>query len=290
MSERGIRDKFHARLKRFYAPEFTDMIVLEIRTMKLHFHESGQGEPLILLHGLLGSHRNWLPLAEKFSVHFRVFALDHRNHGASPHADEFDYDAMVADVVEFMRGQKILRANFIGHSMGGKAAMRLAQLHPTAVQRLVVADMSVHEYPARYAAMLDAMLALDLTQFTQRNEIDTAIEPVVASKTMRQFLLKNVGRAAAGNLFWKPNLAAIRKNYDRIRGALPTAGQFDGPTLFIRGAKSDYVRASDLDLIRATFPRAELKTIEDAGHWVHSEAPTQFYELARKFLRSLEPV
>ena len=261
------------------------MIVRSVCTMKLNFHESGQGEPLILLHGLLGSHHNWMPLADKFAAHFRVFALDHRNHGASPHADDFDYDVMVADVLEFMDGQKISRAHFIGHSMGGKAAMRLAQLHPTVVERLVVADMSVHEYPPRYAALLDAMLALDLSRFSQRNEVDAALEPVVPSKTMRQFLLKNVGRDAAGALFWKPNLTSIRKNYDRIRGALPVAGQFGGPVLFIRGAKSDYVRVSDLDLIRATFPRAELMTIEDAGHWVHSEAPALFYELVSKFFR-----
>ncbi len=253
--------------------------------MKLHFHEAGTGEPLILLHGLLGSHHNLLPQAEKFAKHFRVFALDHRNHGASPHADEFDYDVMAADVMEFVRDQNISRARFIGHSMGGKAAMRLAQLHPDAVEKLVVVDMSVHEYPPRYAAMLDAMLMLNLSAYQQRNQIDAALEPVVASKTMRQFLLKNVGRDAAGALFWKPNLRSIRKHYDRIRGALPSGNPFPGAALFVRGAKSDYVRATDLELIRATFPRAELETIEDAGHWVHAEAPEKFNELVGAFLR-----
>ncbi len=252
--------------------------------MKLHFHEAGTGEPLILLHGLLGSHHNLLPQAESFAKHFRVFALDHRNHGASPHADEFDYDVMAADVMQFMREQNISRARIIGHSMGGKAAMRLAQLHPDAVEKLVVVDMSMHDYPPRYAAMLDAMLALDLSAFQQRHEIDAALEPVVASKTMRQFLLKNVGRDASGTLFWKPNLRTIRTNYDRIRGALPTANPFPGQALFIRGAKSDYVRVTDLDLIRATFPHAELETIDEAGHWVHAEAPEKFNELVGDFL------
>lgn len=252
--------------------------------MKLHFHETGTGEPLILLHGLLGSHHNLLPQAENFAKRFRVFALDHRNHGLSPHADEFDYDVMAEDVMKFMRNQKLSQARFMGHSMGGKVAMRLAQLYPDAVARLVVVDMSVHEYPPRYAAMLDAMLALDLAAFKQRNEIDVALEPVVASKTMRQFLLKNVGRDASGALFWKPNLHAIRANYDRIRGALPTGKPYDGPTLFVRGANSDYVRATDLGLIRATFPRAELETIENAGHWVHAEAPEKFNALVGAFL------
>ncbi len=256
-----------------------------IPTMKLHFHEAGAGEPLILLHGLLGSHHNLLPQAESFASRFRVFALDHRNHGASPHADEFDYDVMAADVMAFMRDQNISRARFIGHSMGGKAAMRLAQLHPDAVERLVVVDMSVHEYPPRYASMLDAMLALDLSRFQQRNEVDVALEPIVASKTMRQFLIKNLGRDAAGKLFWKPNLAAIRANYDRIRSALLPANAVACPALFIRGAKSDYVRADDLDLIKASFPNAELATIEEAGHWVHAEAPERFNELVGAFLK-----
>lgn len=252
--------------------------------MKLHFHAIGSGEPLILLHGLLGSHHNWLPLAEKFAAHFRVFSLDHRNHGESPHSDEFNYDAMAADVMEFIRDQGCSRVRIIGHSMGGKVAMRLAQLHSEVVERIVVEDMSVHEYPPRYGAMLDAMIALDLSQFVQRNEIDAALEPVVASKTMRQFLLKNVGRDADGALFWKPDLVAIRKNYDSIRGALPRAAVFQGAALFIRGAKSDYIRATDLGLIRETFPHAELVTIEEAGHWIHSESPGRFYELAETFL------
>jgi esterase len=241
--------------------------------MKLHFHECGSGEPVILLHGLLGSHHNLLPQAERFSEHFRVFALDHRNHGQSPHADEFNYDVMAADILGFMREQNISRARFIGHSMGGKAAMRLAQLHPDAVERLVVVDMSVHSYPPRYAAMLDAMIAMDLYQFQQRHEVDIALEPVVASKTMRQFLIKNLGRDAAGKLFWKPNLAAIRANYDRIRSALPPANAVPCPALFIRGAKSDYIRSDDIRLIQKSFPNAVLDTIEEAGHWVHAEAP-----------------
>lgn len=252
--------------------------------MKLHFHSCGSGEPVILLHGLLGSHHNWLPQAEKLSGKFHVFTLDHRNHGQSQHSDEFNYDAMATDVLEFMREQKISRVRIIGHSMGGKVAMRLAQLHPDTVERIVVADMSVHSYPPRYAAMLDAMLALDLNRFQQRSEVDVALEPVVASKTMRQFLIKNLGRDATGKLFWKPNLAAIRANYDRIRSALPNADAVACPALFIRGAKSDYIRADDLDLIKTGFPNAELATIEEAGHWVHAEAPDRFNELVSAFL------
>jgi pimeloyl-ACP methyl ester carboxylesterase len=257
--------------------------------MKLYFHESGSCEPVILLHGLLGSHHNWLTQAEKLSSLFRVFALDHRNHGQSPHAAEFNYDAMARDVLAFMREQDIGKARIVGHSMGGKVAMRLAQLHPEVVDRIVVADMSVHSYPPRYTAMLDAMLALDLNQFQQRNEVDIALEPVVASKTMRQFLIKNLGRDAAGTFFWKPNLPAIRSNYDRIRSALPEAQPVDCPALFIRGAKSDYVRETDLELIRQSFPKAELKTIEDAGHWVHAEAPEKFNELLLDFLTRRTP-
>jgi len=284
MSERVRGNKSAWRIEKDFETVVFSASSGHKRTMKLHFHDCGSGEPVILLHGLLGSHHNWLPQAEKLSGKFHVFALDHRNHGQSPHADEFNYDAMAADVLEFMQEQNISRARIIGHSMSGKVAMRLSQLHPETVERMVVADMSVHSYPPRYATTLDAMLALDLRRFQQRNEVDIALEPVVASKTMRQFLIKNLGRDAAGILFWKPNLAAIRANYDRIRSALPPANAVACPALFIRGAKSDYVRADDLDLIKASFPNAELATIEEAGHWVHAEVPDKFNELVSVFL------
>lgn len=252
--------------------------------MKLNFHVTGNGEPLILLHGLLGSHHNLLPHAERLARHFRVFTPDHRNHGGSPHCDEMNYDALVADLIGFMSGHGLARASFLGHSMGGKTAMHLAQQHPDRVDKLVVVDIAPKEYPPRFAPVLGAMLSLDLKKYQSRSEVDAALAGVVESKTMREFLLKNVSSDASGRLEWKPNLGALQANYDRLRSALPLRGSFSGPSLFVSGGRSDYLVEADLELIRRMFPNAKLSTIPDAGHWVHAEAPEEFGRVVDGFL------
>lgn len=239
---------------------------------------------MVILHGLLGSLDNWMPHAQTLSARFQVCLLDLRNHGRSPHALEFDYDLMAGDVAEFVRDQNLSAINLLGHSMGGKVAMRFAQLYPELTQRLIVADMSPREYPPRYAEILHAMHALDLSQFQQRSEVDVALEHVAPDKAIRQFLLKNIGRDNAGRMKWKPNVAVLRANYHQIRAALPTEPAFTGPTLFVRGGKSDYVRDEDFDLIKKLFPNATVKTIPTAGHWLHAEAPEEFQRIITRFL------
>lgn len=252
--------------------------------MKLNFRIVGAGPPLVILHGLLGSLDNWVPHAQMLSTQFKVFLLDLRNHGHSPHADEFNYEAMVADLVEFLQDQKISRTHLLGHSMGGKVAMRFTQLHPGATHKLVVADMSPREYPPRYAAILEAMHSLDLTQFQQRAEVDAVLVTAAPDKNIRQFLLKNIGRDGAGKMCWKPNVPAIRANYHQVRSALPIEPSFAGPTLFVRGGKSDYIRDADVPRIQEMFPAARLETIATAGHWVHAEAPEEFLRIVTSFL------
>jgi len=252
--------------------------------MKLNHHVVGDGPPLLILHGLLGSLDNWMPHAQQLAARFQVFLLDLRNHGRSPHDVEFNYDVMAADVAEFIRDQNLGPVSLIGHSMGGKVAMRFAQLHPGLTQKLIAVDMSPREYAPRYAEILDAMHALDLHQFQQRNEVEAALLTTAPDKNIRQFLLKNLGRDEAGRLRWKPNVAALRANYQTLRLALPATPNFIGPTLFIRGGKSDYIRDEDVTLIRQMFPQVKLETITTAGHWVHAEAPEEFLRLVTYFL------
>jgi esterase len=254
--------------------------------MKLNFHVGGAGPPLVILHGLLGSLDNWIPQANLLADNYSVFALDLRNHGRSPHAAEFNHDVMAADLAEFVATQNLGPIHLLGHSLGGKVAMRFAQLHPARVQKLVVADMAPREYPPRYAEMLAAMLALDLRQFQQRSEVDVALQAVAPDQMVRQFLLKNLGRDTAGGLGWKPNLPAIHANYARIRSALPVTPPFHGPTLFLRGDQSDYVRDSDRELVTQMFPQAKLETLAGAGHWLHAEAPQEFNRKLVEFLSS----
>ena len=252
--------------------------------MKLNFHVLGNGPPLIILHGLLGSLDNWIPLASTLAVDCSVFVLDLRNHGRSPHANEFDYEVMAADVADFIRDHNLGPVKLLGHSMGGKTAMRFAQLHPDSVEKLVVADMAPRAYPPHHAALLDALLALDLKSFRRRDEMDVALAATVPEKTMRQFLLKNLGRDATGAFCWKPNLRAIRENYPGLNAALPAGRRYAGPTMFVRGGESAYVTDADFTDARGSFPQAELRTIAGAGHWVHADAPADFARILRDFL------
>lgn len=251
--------------------------------MKLNFRSCGAGSPVIILHGLLGSLDNWVPHAQMLAAHFQVFLLDLRNHGRSPHAPEFNYDVMAADVAGLIHDHKLSNVNLLGHSMGGKVAMRFAQLYPEHTQRLLVVDMAPREYAPRYAKILETMATLDLTRFQQRNDVDAALTTAAPDKNIRQFLLKNLGRREDGGLTWKPNMAAIRANYASVRAALPTAPRFSGPTLFLRGGKSDYLRDEDVALIRQIFPNAAVETIAAAGHWVHAEAPEEFLRHVTEF-------
>ena len=252
--------------------------------MKLHFRALGAGPPLIILHGLLGSLDNWVPVAQRLAAQFHVFLLDLRNHGHSPHGEAFSYDAMAADVREFMDNQQTGAAHLLGHSMGAKVVMRFSQLHPEAVRRLVSVDMSPREYPPRFDTLMDAMLAVDLAKFQRRDEVDKALLATIPDKTMRQFLLKNLGRDGAGQMFWKPNLASIRANYGNLRAALPTATRVGLPALFIRSGNSDYIRDDDAKLIRELFPNVVIQTIAGAGHWVHADAPDELTEIVTRFL------
>jgi len=252
--------------------------------MKLSYHATGAGEPLLLLHGLLGSHHNLLPVAERLAVHFQVFALDQRNHGASPHHDDIDYDLLAADVALFIQVHKLGRVHLLGHSMGGKAAMRFAQLSPELLQKLIVVDMSPRAQPPRYNSLLDALLHLDLARYAHRTEVDAALAAAIPDKSIRQFLLKNLGRDAEGELVWKPNIPALHANYENLRVAIPITPQFAGPTLFVRGGRSDYVGDEDFEIARQIFPAAELATIDGAGHWVHAESLEPFLQAVTIFL------
>ena len=254
--------------------------------MKLHFRELGSGPPLIILHGLLGSLDNWLPVAHKLASHFQVFLLDLRNHGHSPHAEEFGYDVMSEDLREFLNQQHLQKAHVLGHSMGGKVAMRFAQLHPSLVNKLVVVDIAPREYSSRYRGLMDAMLAVDLSSLQRREEVDAVLTSDIPDKALRQFLLKNLGRDESSRLFWKPDLKSIRANYDAIRSNFPSDIHYDRPALFVRGERSDYIQENDLTLIHHVFPSAQIETIPGAGHWVHANAPDKVVQAVTSFLLS----
>jgi esterase len=250
-----------------------------------HMAHGESGPPVLILHGLLGSARNWSTFARQIGATRRVFALDLRNHGASPWADRMTYDEMAEDVRGFMARQGLPAAAVIGHSMGGKVAMRLALAHGEQVLRLVVVDVAPVAYRRNFNAYVDAMRGLDLSRISRRPEADALLAEQIGDPAVRGFLLQNLVSGEAG-LAWRVPLQALADNMPELVGfPEPREGErYDGPTLFVTGGRSDYVRPEHHAKIRHLFPNAQFVTIPEAGHWVQAEAPEQFLEVVGGFL------
>jgi esterase len=252
--------------------------------MNLHFEAVGEGRPLIILHGLLGSADNWRSMSRRLGAHYKVLAVDLRNHGRSPHSDIFDYDVMVADLREFVEQQALTRIMLLGHSIGGKVAMQFAIDYSEQVDRLVIVDIGPKPYEPSQRYILEALRSLDLTRCKSFADVDAALAAEVSGESLRQFLLKNLARDENGRLRWKVHLEAIYRNYDKLARGLAPERTFDKPTLFIRGGRSNYIEDDDAPLIRQIFPQAEIATLPEAGHWVHVDLPEEFFQTALNFL------
>ena len=261
---------------------------MTVEVIPLHHQVYGQGSPLIILHGFLGSSGNWHTISKNaFSPHHRVFALDLRNHGRSPHKSDFDYPSMAADVLAFMDEQGLDQASVLGHSMGGKVAMYLALHHTTRVSSIIVADMAPREYPPSHLQILAALRSLDLSSFNSRKTIDDALAGSIPEWGVRQFLLKNLDSRGDGVYEWKNNLEVLEEKYENILVAITSDAPFLKPALFLKGSKSNYVKEEDLVDIEKLFPAFTINEIQGAGHWVHAEAPASFSEAVLQFLASI---
>jgi esterase len=252
--------------------------------MRIHFQSFGRGTPLIILHGLFGSLENWHSISQKLAADFQVFAVEQRNHGRSPHAQEMSYQLMAEDLKEFVADQQLGAVNLLGHSMGGKTAMLFALTYPELVQKLIIVDIAPRAYSDHHREILNSLRSLDLTSFKSRTEMESQLAPSIPDLAIRRFLLKNVKRDQAGAFYWQMNLPAIEANYARLSEAVSSERPFLGPTLFIRGECSNYIRDQDLPAIEKLFPQVEHCKIADAGHWVHAEAPEAFLRTVREFL------
>lgn len=252
--------------------------------MQLAHHAYGEhGDPFIILHGLLGSSDNWHTVGKKLGNSFRVFALDARNHGRSPHDDVMTYDAMAEDVREFMEEKHFARAHLLGHSMGGKTAMHFALRYPERIEKLIVADIAPRAYDRHHDDIFDAITSLELHRFSSRSEINKELSERIPSEATRQFVMKNLVRDDTGRFRWKINLSAILKYYDTINAALDTSKQFDKPVLFVKSNTSGYLTMEDEAQIKKMFPRARIVGI-DVGHWIHAEAPDEFTTIVKDFV------
>ncbi|RAI95403.1 alpha/beta fold hydrolase [Algoriphagus yeomjeoni] len=252
--------------------------------MQLNFKKLGNGKPLIILHGLFGSADNWFSISKELKDNFTLYLIDQRNHGDSPHDDEWNYEVMVEDLKELMDSEGLEKAFLMGHSMGGKTVMNFALKYPEKVEKLIVADISPRYYAVHHQRILEGLNSLDLETIGSRKEADDQLAEYVPNLGERQFLLKSLGRGADG-FEWKINLPVITKNINEVGKALPDGESFSGPTLFLAGSNSSYIQQSDLDDIDAFFPNNEVEFIADAGHWLHAEQPDAVVEEIRRFLK-----
>ena len=253
--------------------------------MELFYREYGQGDPLIILHGLFGSADNWMTQAKMLGEHYHVYVLDQRNHGLSPHDDMHDYLAMTEDLNEFFIQHHLPKAIVVGHSMGGKTAMNFALKYPNKVDHLIIVDIMPKDYPVHHDKILQGLKFLDIKNLTSRNQADERLSKYVDEFGVRQFLLKNLARESSGGFSWKMNLNVLDESIEEMGVGLVVTGVFNGPSLFIIGIHSNYYAPGDEELLQKYFPNHQLVEME-TGHWVQAEKPQEFVDEVLKFLNN----
>ncbi len=250
----------------------------------LHSKILGSGEPLLIIHGFLGMGDNWKSLARRFSNNFEVHLIDQRNHGRSFHADEFSYEILVEDLLKYINHYQLKKVNLLGHSMGGKTAMLFAVSYPEKVDKLIVADIGPKFYPRHHDMILEGLSAIDFTKQKSRKEVEAVLQNYIPEMGVRQFLLKNVYWKTKEQLAFRFNLHSLLDTIDEIGEALTPLAVFEGNTLFLKGENSGYINNDDSILIEAHFRNSKIVTVKNAGHWLHAENPSDFYDHVVSFL------
>ncbi len=242
---------------------------------------------LLILHGFLGMSDNWKTLATQFATEdFEVHAIDLRNHGRSFHSDDFGYEIMAQDILEYCQANNLNKIDIIGHSMGGKVAMLFATTYPEMVNKLIIADIGPKLYSQHHQSILAGLNAVDFSKKPSRTEVDEIVKNYIPDFGTRQFLLKSLYWQTLEQLAFRFNLAVFNKKIDEIGKALPNNNIFEKETLFIRGGNSNYILDEDLNAIKTHFPMAILETIPNVGHWLHAENPKMFFEITIDFLKN----
>ncbi|MDP4982158.1 alpha/beta fold hydrolase [Pseudoalteromonas tunicata] len=251
--------------------------------MTLHYQQFGAGADVIIIHGLFGSLENLNVISKALSNHYKVTAIDLRNHGQSPHNEQMSYAAMAGDIFALMDELDIKHAHFIGHSMGGKVAMQCALSVAEKVDKLIVLDIAPVTYQIRrHDNVFDGLFAVAEQQITDRKQADEILAQSINEAGVRQFLLKSLIKGENGYQ-WKFNHTVLKQEYANILSA-PTGVAFDKPTLFLKGSESDYIDASQRPTFLSLFPKCQAKIIHGTGHWLHAEKPTAVNNAITAFL------
>jgi pimeloyl-ACP methyl ester carboxylesterase len=255
--------------------------------VQLNFRNTGNGFPLVILHGLYGSSDNWQSFALRMAENnTEVYTVDLRNHGRSPHHPENTYKALAGDVIQLIM-QKIKKpVTLMGHSMGGKTAMYAALAFQEWLDKLIVLDIAPAAYPVLHAEIISALKSIDLNALASRNEADRLLSEKIKQEDTRQFLLKGLYRTDDNRFAWRFNLEVLDKEIERIGDKIDSKNRFEKPALFIRGEQSGYVRDEHIEHIRKLFPYAEMRTAPGAGHWIHADNPQWLMNEVLNFLKS----
>ena len=253
--------------------------------MILHSNIIGEGTPFVILHGFLGMSDNWKSFGLKMSQNgYQMHLVDQRNHGRSFHDSEFNYEVLGDDLLAYCNSKGLNEIILLGHSMGGKTAMLFACKYPELVSKLVVADISPRFYPVHHDQILNGLSALDFSEIKSRSRADEVLSSFVSELGVRQFLLKNLYWVSPGQLALRVNLEVLRNHVSEVGEALDQSARSKVSTLFLKGDRSEYISASDSEIIKGHFPNSKIEAIFNAGHWLHAENPVMFYEKVLEFI------
>ncbi len=252
--------------------------------MKLFYRKFGEGKPLFILHGLFGASDNWVTIGKQLAEKYEVIIPDLRNHGQSPHSDEWQYDIMAKDIYKLATELGFKKITLMGHSMGGKVGMTLVSKYPALLEKLIVVDIAPRSYPVHHRNILNGLLSIDLASISSRKDAEDQLSKYVPELGVRQFLLKNLDRNAESGFKWKLNLKTLNDQIESIGTETLPDQEVKIPVLFIRGINSHYVSDDDIMEIRSHFSNSVVKSIGNAGHWVHAEQPEAFLKTVLDFL------
>ena len=245
----------------------------------------GEGQPLIIIHGLFGMSDNWNALGKRFAEEFNVHIVDLRNHGRSFHSDDFSYNDMAEDIEKYIQSANLENPVVIGHSLGGKVAINLCCRKKIEFSKLVVVDISPKSYSIDFHKnILEVLNSISIKDFSSRAEIDEALSLDIKEFSVRQFLMKNLYRDQNKQFSWRFNIKVLKEKLDNISGAEFLQESIDTPTLFLKGEMSNYINEDDEKLISTHFINSQLNTIVGSGHWIHAEKPELFYNYVMKFI------
>ena len=254
------------------------------KNLILHSTIKGEGKPLLILHGYFGMSDTWKTLGNQFAKDYQVHLIDQRNHGRSFHSDAFNYQLLADDLYNYIQHHQLENVYLVGHSMGGKTAMLFAVTYPDLIDKLIVVDISPKEYQPHHNAILAGLNAVDFTIHNSRKLVDEKLSEYIPEMGVRQFLMKNVYWIEKGQLGFRFNLKSLTENNPEVGKSLPQNTTFNKETLFLKGEKSGYIILEEQIIIDSHFTNNKVIEIANAGHWLHAENPSDFYEEVIGFL------